>query len=107
MAAPPATPAWPYGDGLTTVALPGYSACASDATEHHYTGKERDTPNQVMTTSGPGTTQVRDVPHLAEIWSYINPHMLYGKHLGYKGNFEKSLAEHEPKALDLFHKLKK
>jgi 5-methyltetrahydrofolate--homocysteine methyltransferase len=49
--------------------------------------------------------KVRDVPHLAEIWSYINPHMLYGKHLGYKGNFEKSLAEHEPKALDLFHKL--
>jgi RHS repeat-associated protein len=33
----------PYGDGLTTVALPGYNACASDATEHHYTGKERDT----------------------------------------------------------------
>jgi 5-methyltetrahydrofolate--homocysteine methyltransferase len=49
--------------------------------------------------------KLRDVPHLAEIWSYINPHMLYGKHLGYKGNFEKSLAEHEPKALDLFHKL--
>ena len=49
--------------------------------------------------------KVRDVPHLAEIWSYINPHMLYGKHLGYKGNFEKNLAEHEPKALDLFHKL--
>ena len=49
--------------------------------------------------------KVRDVPHLAEVWSYINPHMLYGKHLGYKGNFEKSLAAHEPKALDLFHKL--
>ncbi len=49
--------------------------------------------------------KVRDVPHLAEVWSYINPHMLYGKHLGYKGNFEKSLAEHEPKALDLFHKM--
>ncbi len=31
-----------YGDGLTTVALPGFTACASDATEHHYTGKERD-----------------------------------------------------------------
>jgi 5-methyltetrahydrofolate--homocysteine methyltransferase len=31
--------------------------------------------------------------------------MLYGKHLGYKGNFEKSLAEHEPKALDLFQKM--
>src|SRR6202167_6248771 len=49
--------------------------------------------------------KVRDVPHLAEIWSYINPHMLYGKHLGYKGNFEKNLPEHEPKTLDLFHKL--
>ena len=49
--------------------------------------------------------KVRDVPHLAEVWSYINPHMLYGKHLGYKGNFEKNLAEHEPKALDLFHKM--
>jgi hypothetical protein len=36
--------------------------------------------------------KVRDVPHLAEVWSYINPHMLYGKHLGYKGNFEKNLA---------------
>jgi len=32
----------PYGDGLTTVALPGFTACASDATEHHFTGKERD-----------------------------------------------------------------
>ena len=36
---------------------------------------------------------MRDVPHLAEVWSYINPHMLYGRHLGYKGNFEKQLAE--------------
>ena len=36
--------------------------------------------------------RVRDVPHLPEIWSYINPFMLYGRHLGYKGNFEKDLA---------------
>ena len=43
------------------------------------------------------------MPHLAEVWSYINPFMLYGKHLGYKGNFEKALAEHDPKALELFH----
>ncbi|HUP05234.1 MAG TPA: methionine synthase [Bryobacteraceae bacterium] len=47
--------------------------------------------------------KIRDVPHLAEVWSYINPFMLYGRHLGYKGNFEKALAEHEPKALELFH----
>jgi len=49
--------------------------------------------------------KVRDVPHLAELWSYINPHMLYGRHLGYKGNFEKHLAEHNEKALELFHKV--
>jgi 5-methyltetrahydrofolate--homocysteine methyltransferase len=47
--------------------------------------------------------KVRDVPHLAEVWSYINPFMLHGRHLGYKGNFEKELAAHEEKALELFH----
>jgi 5-methyltetrahydrofolate--homocysteine methyltransferase len=47
--------------------------------------------------------KLREIPHLAEVWSYINPFMLYGRHLGYKGNFEKALAEHEPKALELFH----
>jgi 5-methyltetrahydrofolate--homocysteine methyltransferase len=49
--------------------------------------------------------RVRDVPHLAELWSYINPYMLYGRHLGYKGNFEKALAEREDKALELFHNM--
>ena len=47
--------------------------------------------------------RVRDLPHLTELWSYINPFMLYGKNLGYKGNFERDLAGHEPKALELFH----
>ena len=49
--------------------------------------------------------KVRAVPQLAELWSYINPYMLYGRHLGYKGNFEKALAEHEPKALELYHNM--
>ncbi|HEY1239017.1 MAG TPA: methionine synthase [Bryobacteraceae bacterium] len=49
--------------------------------------------------------RVRDVPHLAEVWSYINPFMLYGRHLGYKGNFEKNLAEHEPKAVELLRNM--
>ncbi|HXI39281.1 MAG TPA: methionine synthase [Bryobacteraceae bacterium] len=49
--------------------------------------------------------KVRDVPQLGEIWSYINPHMLYGRHLGYKGHFEKHLAEHNEKALELYHML--
>jgi 5-methyltetrahydrofolate--homocysteine methyltransferase len=47
--------------------------------------------------------RVRTVPHLSEIWSYINPFMLYGRHLGFKGNFEKLLAARDPKALELFH----
>ena len=47
--------------------------------------------------------RVREVPNLAEVWSYINPYMLYGRHLGFKGNFEKLLAERDAKALKLFH----
>jgi 5-methyltetrahydrofolate--homocysteine methyltransferase len=47
--------------------------------------------------------RIRDVPNLAEVWSYINPYMLFGRHLGFKGNFEKLLAERDPKALKLFH----
>jgi 5-methyltetrahydrofolate--homocysteine methyltransferase len=49
--------------------------------------------------------KLRDLPHLAEVWSYINPFMLYGRHLGYKGNFEKDLAGREPKALELYHQI--
>lgn len=47
--------------------------------------------------------KLRDVPNLQEIWSYINPFMLYGKNLGYKGNFEKRLADRDEKALELYH----
>lgn len=47
--------------------------------------------------------KTRSMPHLAEVWSYINPFMLYGRHLGYRGNFEKMLAQRDPKALELFH----
>jgi 5-methyltetrahydrofolate--homocysteine methyltransferase len=47
--------------------------------------------------------RVRLIPNLPEIWSYINPYMLYGRHLGFKGNFEKRLAERDPQALALFH----
>ncbi len=49
--------------------------------------------------------RVRDVPNLPELWSYINPYMLYGRHMGYKGNFEQGLLEHDEKAVDLFHKM--
>ena len=43
----------------------------------------------------------RDVPQLDEVWSYLNPQMLYSRHLGLQGNFEKKLAERDPKALEL------
>ena len=49
--------------------------------------------------------KIRDVPQLAELWSYSNPFMLYGRHLGYKGNFEKDFNQQIPKALDLFHQV--
>ena len=47
--------------------------------------------------------RVRQIPNLQELWSYINPFMLFGRHLGYKGNFEKELHERDAKALELFH----
>jgi 5-methyltetrahydrofolate--homocysteine methyltransferase len=47
----------------------------------------------------------RDVPQLPEVWSYINPFMLYGRHMGYKGNFDKALHEREARALELFHQM--
>ena len=49
--------------------------------------------------------RVRDIKNLKEVWSYINPFMLYGRHLGYKGNFEAALKEHEPKALEIYHQM--
>ncbi len=49
--------------------------------------------------------KIRDVPQLAEVWSYINPYMLYGRHLGFKGNFAKKLAERDEKALELYHRV--
>jgi 5-methyltetrahydrofolate--homocysteine methyltransferase len=46
--------------------------------------------------------KVRLVPDLNEIWSYVNPYMLFGRHLGYRGDFEKRFAEREPKAVELY-----
>jgi 5-methyltetrahydrofolate--homocysteine methyltransferase len=46
--------------------------------------------------------KVRLVPDLREVWSYINPFMLYGRHMGFRGDFEKHFAERDPKAVELF-----
>lgn len=49
--------------------------------------------------------KVRLVPDLREIWSYINPYMLFGRHLGFRGDFEKRFAERDPQAVELFEKM--
>jgi 5-methyltetrahydrofolate--homocysteine methyltransferase len=49
--------------------------------------------------------KVRAVPDLNEIWSYVNPYMVFGRHLGFRGNFEKALAERDPRALELYNSM--
>ncbi|MGB8663102.1 MAG: methionine synthase, partial [Candidatus Acidiferrum sp.] len=49
--------------------------------------------------------KVRLVPDLHEVWSYINPFMLYGRHMGFRGDFEKRFAERETKAVELFESM--
>jgi 5-methyltetrahydrofolate--homocysteine methyltransferase len=49
--------------------------------------------------------RVREIPDLREVWSYINPFMLYGRHLGFKGRFEQRLAARDLKALELFERV--
>jgi 5-methyltetrahydrofolate--homocysteine methyltransferase len=51
--------------------------------------------------------RVREIPNLQEVWSYINPFMLFGRHMGFKGNFEKLLAERDSKALELHDQMEK
>ena len=49
--------------------------------------------------------KVRLVPDLREVWGYINPYMLYGRHLGFRGEFEKQLAARDAKAVELFESM--
>jgi 5-methyltetrahydrofolate--homocysteine methyltransferase len=42
---------------------------------------------------------------LDEAWSYINPQMLYGRHLGFRGRFSDALASGDVKARDLEAKI--
>ncbi len=49
--------------------------------------------------------KARLVPDLNEVWSYINPFMLYGRHMGFRGDFEKRFAERDAKAVELFESM--
>ncbi|MEO5657813.1 MAG: methionine synthase [Nitrospiria bacterium] len=44
---------------------------------------------------------LRNIP-LGEVFAYINPLMLYGKHLGLRGQIDKLLAEKDEKAIKLY-----
>jgi len=45
--------------------------------------------------------KVISVPNLTEVWNYINPQMLFVRHLGFKSNFERALESRDPKAMEL------
>jgi 5-methyltetrahydrofolate--homocysteine methyltransferase len=49
--------------------------------------------------------KVRLVPDLRDIWSYINPYMLYGRHMGFRGDFVKRFAERDAKAVELYESM--
>jgi 5-methyltetrahydrofolate--homocysteine methyltransferase len=50
---------------------------------------------------------VLEIKDLDEIWSYINPQMLYGKHLGFRGRFKDLLAAGDKKAVELEEKIER
>jgi 5-methyltetrahydrofolate--homocysteine methyltransferase len=50
---------------------------------------------------------ILEVEDLDEIWSYINPQMLYGKHLGFRGRFKELLEAGDQKALELEEKIER
>jgi 5-methyltetrahydrofolate--homocysteine methyltransferase len=49
--------------------------------------------------------KIRLVPDLRDLWTYMNPFMLYGRHMGFRGDFEKRFAERDPQAVELFEKM--
>jgi 5-methyltetrahydrofolate--homocysteine methyltransferase len=50
---------------------------------------------------------VEEISDLDEIWSYINPQMLYGKHLGFRGKFTEFLKAGDARALELEEKIER
>ena len=48
---------------------------------------------------------VEELRDLDEVWSYVNPQMLYGRHLGFRGRFSEALAAGDVKAIELERKI--
>src|SRR5581483_1828236 len=47
------------------------------------------------------------ITDLDEVWSYINPQMLYGRHLGLRGRFTELIAAGDRKAVELEEKIER
>jgi 5-methyltetrahydrofolate--homocysteine methyltransferase len=50
---------------------------------------------------GTPRSNYQEIMDLDGVWSYINPQMLYGKHLGFRGRFTDALAAGDVKAREL------
>jgi 5-methyltetrahydrofolate--homocysteine methyltransferase len=50
---------------------------------------------------------VMEVEDLDEVWSYINPQMLYGRHMGLRGRFNDLLQAGDRRAVELEEKIEK
>ena len=80
--------------------LEGATTTVSDASDAQPKEKlvlERD--NELF--APPTLERVEWTRRLPEIWKYLNPAMLYGKHLGLKGSVEKLWEAKDAKALEL------
>jgi 5-methyltetrahydrofolate--homocysteine methyltransferase len=100
-------------DTMLRIARDGGVAADSDATKPKAVpAKPPDRPQPRAVSAGsairseldpvppPRTDRVvlSPVEDLREVWSFINPQMLYGKHLGLRGSFSRLLEEGDAKA---------
>ncbi|MHB2025503.1 MAG: methionine synthase [Elusimicrobiota bacterium] len=65
-------------------------------------------PRQDHAIPAPPDLKLHALPEfdVAEIFNYVNPVMLYGKHLGLRGNPERLLKEGNSKAMELFRRVR-
>jgi 5-methyltetrahydrofolate--homocysteine methyltransferase len=56
---------------------------------------------------GTARSNYQEISDLDGVWSYINPQMLYGKHLGFRGRFVDALAAGDIKARELEEKIER
>lgn len=50
---------------------------------------------------------VREIEDLDDVWSYINPQMLYGRHMGLRGRFSELIASGDRRAVELEEKIER